>query len=98
MAKSINQKEQKMYLPVDDINECLWTPQNGKTLKALRGKLTQQQLADKIIELGYGCTERNIRYLETGKSKAVSMRLVLKICEAIGTSPQSLLNVRVLAD
>lgn len=94
-----NKKNKEIYMfAIDRVVFYKWTPQDGKLLKALRGKVTREQLAEKISQLGGECSAGYIKKLELGKSQSISPDIAIVICQALGINPQNLLEMHVLTN
>ena len=75
----------KLMISLDSVDRLKWTPEHGKRLQSLRGKIPMRTLADKVNNNGVTCTYQYIHKLEAGKAEAVSTDLVLAICNALNT-------------
>lgn len=70
----------------------------GRQIKALRGKRSAQQIADRTKELGYPIGRATLSQLENGTRKAPTVPEVIVIAAALDTSPAALVFGEGLPD
>ncbi|MCC5651938.1 hypothetical protein LC609_19380 [Nostoc sp. XA013] len=78
-------------IPLDWAVLILWKPECGEKLKALRGKISRQKIADGINAQQVECSQELIRKLELGVAKSISPRILVALCITLGIHPSALI-------
>lgn len=73
-------------IPLEYVARLAWDENLGKRLKALRGKMSRRELAEKLRGRGISCSHQGIQQIELGGWETVDLNLILAMCEEFGIS------------
>ena len=93
--QSLNQQNNEVImLPLSEITSIKWTIERGRNLKSLRGQMSLQDLAERVGICGYKVSRQYLNRLESDPTiKGASPEMLRAICEALGVSLSTLLNL-----
>lgn len=79
------ERQEIIFADISEIRFVSWNATKGKILSELRGKKSRQQLAESIQAVGGNCSHQNLKKLEYGQSKMVSIEVLQSLCLALNT-------------
>lgn len=81
------------FIPSECVARLTWHKKFGDRLKLARGKVSTDELSERLKGRGISCSPQSLQQIELGEWETVDINLVVAICEEFGKNLDTIIPV-----